>query len=79
MDASVSRDSLLLVVLGFSLAMAVVTAIVVAARLGRTPPGPMPVLASYPIEDPADRMKFGCLLALLLIAVFSILLALMAS
>lgn len=79
MNESVLQHPLLLVLLGFSLAMTMVVVLLALSRASRNPsPGYAPPPVVYPSEDPGDRSGVGCLLLPLLIVGIVILLALLS-
>jgi hypothetical protein len=79
MRTTVVQDPLLLVLLGFSLAMSVVVVVLMLKRTSHYPPpgyAPRPVI--YASEVPGDDLSIGCVVPLLLIAGFVVLLALLS-
>lgn len=79
MNETVLQDPLFLVLLGFSLAMAVVVVLLVLSRASHnSSPGYTSPPVVYTSEYPGDRLGVGCLLLPLLVAGFVVLLALLS-
>lgn len=79
MNETVLQDPLFLVLLGFSLAMAVVVVLLVLSRASRNPsPGYTSPPVVYTSEYPGDRPDVGCLLLPLLIVGIVVVLALLS-
>jgi len=79
MRTTIVQDPLLLVLLGFGLAMTVVVVVLMLKRTSHYPPpgyAPRPVI--YASEVPGDDLSVGCVVPLLLIAGVVVLLALLS-